>query len=676
MIAKNKFVLLSGIPLLGCLIYTGLCQIVANDIFWHLKTGQDFLFHGINPFIDHYSIDFQGTWIRGLPVFFDILVATFYELFGGLRGIQIFRVVLWVVPFFCILYLSIKKRWHWTHVVFALTLYVAAITHRRLVRPELLNYCLIIIYSYILMNKEKPKKYLYWLLGLQIFWVNHHMSAAIGYVLLFGIYFEYLKNWYFSKKEKKRLLFLFAMGLTTLAAGFLNPSFYHPLMEALSLDSRWSLWIIELVPPKFSKLSLLRQYFWFLVGILSLGLFFFRFFGAFTVLGVFAFYAWGMGKLFPPMAVLVCILSLFLLSEIKNHLQGKTIYLKGLFYIFLLITTSFHIEGIAQEVFYSPLKIGTKITAQTHPVDIIDHLKSKKPHGSIINSYNIGGYLIYHLGPDLKVYVDGRTNILYPVDFFARYMDMDCHVGLFGDLAKKYQFDYVAGRLYEPNRIADTAMESGLYGIDYVGSRNVVLVPIKKSPYPKSSHYFRFPQCLNKAALKTLDEEIQLAQKTMSKVSQFHMLFQNAIIYNQAKDKRAFLKSFIAGDAPIVPNITLRYLAYRALNLKEPILAAQLMQKAKNGLTRRDSILLVDILCKFYKCKGAPFYFLRNVDKNMPNWERKKLLAQYKMLKEKFGEKIYSPRAQEQIDERLMFKDEPWKITPQLNPCKRYGDTF
>lgn len=76
------------------------------------------------------------------------------------------------------------------------------------------------------------------------------------------------------------------------------------------------------------------------------------------------------------------------------------------------------------------LKIGQVISPQTLarveretlPAGAVAFLQSEQPPGPLFNSYNWGGYLIYHLWPAYDVYVDGRTD-LYDDEFLREYLN-------------------------------------------------------------------------------------------------------------------------------------------------------------------------------------------------------------------------------------------------------------
>ena len=73
--------------------------IYSQDIFWHVKTGEDFLFEGANPLVDHYSISHQGKPIKHATVLFDAFIAIFVKTFGLKNGILQSRFFFWLLPF-------------------------------------------------------------------------------------------------------------------------------------------------------------------------------------------------------------------------------------------------------------------------------------------------------------------------------------------------------------------------------------------------------------------------------------------------------------------------------------------------------------------------------------------------------------------------------------------------
>ena len=62
-----------------------------------------------------------------------------------------------------------------------------------------------------------------------------------------------------------------------------------------------------------------------------------------------------------------------------------------------------------------------KLHTLRNPVAAVEFLKSQRLPGPIYNRYGWGGYLIYQLYPEYRVYIDGRADV-YGDDFFAEAM--------------------------------------------------------------------------------------------------------------------------------------------------------------------------------------------------------------------------------------------------------------
>ncbi len=55
------------------------------------------------------------------------------------------------------------------------------------------------------------------------------------------------------------------------------------------------------------------------------------------------------------------------------------------------------------------------------PVDAVAFMKQRGLHGNILNQYEWGEYLAWHIGDDSKVYIDGRSEVVYPDSLLRQY---------------------------------------------------------------------------------------------------------------------------------------------------------------------------------------------------------------------------------------------------------------
>lgn len=72
-----------------------------------------------------------------------------------------------------------------------------------------------------------------------------------------------------------------------------------------------------------------------------------------------------------------------------------------------------------------------------------DFFKEQKIEGPIFNNYNIGGYLIYNLYPDHRVFVDNRPEA-YSVEFFLKVLEpMQSSQSFWEKTEEKYGFNAI-----------------------------------------------------------------------------------------------------------------------------------------------------------------------------------------------------------------------------------------
>jgi hypothetical protein len=71
------------------------------------------------------------------------------------------------------------------------------------------------------------------------------------------------------------------------------------------------------------------------------------------------------------------------------------------------------------------------------PVGAIEWIEEHQPEGRMFNHYNWGGYLIWRLWPDYRVFVDGRTD-LYGDAFLRQYLETQLGKPGFAETLREY----------------------------------------------------------------------------------------------------------------------------------------------------------------------------------------------------------------------------------------------
>ncbi|HTY57018.1 MAG TPA: hypothetical protein VMB26_17555 [Candidatus Binataceae bacterium] len=60
-----------------------------------------------------------------------------------------------------------------------------------------------------------------------------------------------------------------------------------------------------------------------------------------------------------------------------------------------------------------------------NPCGAVSFMKQHHLHGNVLSIYNWGEYLIWHLGPDSKVFIDGRYDTVYPAEVINDYFVLE-----------------------------------------------------------------------------------------------------------------------------------------------------------------------------------------------------------------------------------------------------------
>lgn len=62
-------------------------------------------------------------------------------------------------------------------------------------------------------------------------------------------------------------------------------------------------------------------------------------------------------------------------------------------------------------------------TARSYPAGAVTFMREHDLHGNIFNEFAWGQYLIWHLSPASKIFIDGRFDLAYPPEIVTRYLD-------------------------------------------------------------------------------------------------------------------------------------------------------------------------------------------------------------------------------------------------------------
>jgi len=548
------------------LLYASFSTFISYDAYWHLKMGQDLLSSGLSPRIDHYSFTFPGEPIVFLPYLFQVVLSFFVSSFGLSEGfvlIKMFAISLFLlaVNFF---YKEIRAPWS---IIFVTLPYILIFILYRFnhVRPEIFDNLLIMIalFLYLRASESFTNRNLAYIAVLQLFWVNYHVPI-LGYVIFFGLFLDKAIAMFTRQDAALSWQRWILWGAVIFFIGFINPDFYHPLLAALHFTADFSLLSEFVATNEAQPNSSLFYLFWLVSSYLIIALVVQRQYGLAFVCSIFAFESWVSIRFVTISGIVIVSLLAFSLSKINLTELFKQI--KPLIrFLIVALSTVMAMSGTFYSVSIAK-SVNEKTNAQDFPQSVVSYLKKNHPEGgNIFNRMRDGGYLLYHLAPDYKIYIDGRSNVLYPIDFVERYVALYAsqHRESIVKEVARYNIEFA---IYPLNLGKFPVVDnSHPLTVEYV-SKGFILLSAKGDNFPVSSRVLYFPMCWQEADQRTLAVELIRAEEFLPSDSALIPLLRSLSELNDSISPSQYFSSVKIED--LSSDYHKRMLGYVALELK------------------------------------------------------------------------------------------------------------
>jgi hypothetical protein len=423
-------------------------QLMGTDLGRHIKNGElilqgtwDVLYKNYYsytnpeyPFINHH-------WLFG--VFCFLLWHSF-----GFSGISLFFVAVRLAAFW--IFFRLAERFSSFSVACAFGLLSFPLIATRLdIRPELFSTLFCGLFWWFLDSYNRgritPRRLKIWLPVIQLIWVNTHIFFMMGPVLtvLFWAQAKIEKREQESKHLKQTIWLV-------MAACLLNPSGIKGALLPLSLFHGFHTVLVENIPI-FASYNYIPHglWRWFMVSLILLLL------------------CWTYFLQYQQIKQNMAGLALVILLSLSALGANRLMTLFGHFWI-PLISCAFAgwmpslgpsvrkaaVPGLMALGILAALTVG--FDGRQKPEfglapgvnDSIEFFKQNRISGPIFNNYDIGGYLIFHLSPAYKLFVDNRAEA-FPKNFFDHVLNPaeDNNRNWF-KLDERYHFNVIFFHLY------------------------------------------------------------------------------------------------------------------------------------------------------------------------------------------------------------------------------------
>jgi hypothetical protein len=235
-------------------------------IGWHIRNGEQMLRTRSITRTDPFSVTMGGQPWYAWEWLYDVGIAGIHHWLG-LNGVVLFTAVIIAATFALALRLSLRRGADLPTAVLLLALSLGVSTIHMLARPHVLSWLFTVIWFQILDESDaggrQERRRLWWLPLLMLLWVNVHGGFVVGFALL-GLYLLSQTIEYFRGRDAVtrvslagRLRELGAVSATAVAASLINPYGYRLHLHVYQyLSNRWLMnHIDEFLSPNFHGIA-------------------------------------------------------------------------------------------------------------------------------------------------------------------------------------------------------------------------------------------------------------------------------------------------------------------------------------------------------------------------------------------------------------------------------------
>ena len=566
---QRKALLVGGVVVIcvAALLVTARRFNFTLDVYWHIRTGIDWLTNGLSPWQDHYSFTFYGKTIAGQAYMFQAFVGSLVNAFGAQTGLELVRMFSFLSVLALVLVFLRRLKSPTAVYLLALPIVTMLVQQRSVTRPELISYSLIVL-AVMLYHRAHGRMTVSGMLPIVLligFWTNYH-NAILAYVIFFGLFLDAAFQYLRERAGAREWLKWCGWGLAVVVVGALRPGFRHPIVSYFNFSPKWKDLILEYSPlsTKLAHSATPDDFGVYAVGLIAAAAIVLaawrRRYGLVVVCCLLVYFAIDISRLVTPNGIAMVCFFAWMASETESTAFFRALPRGATAAIGLAAVAVFGI-GMYSIVWSAHRDMAMNRTYSTgFPEDVTDYMIGNGISGRIFNEYEHGGYLIYRLAPDSRVYIDGRTNILYSKRHTERFLEARKTPEVLAEEIDKYDIDLA---LLHNRQASFRLMEdTERLKLDFLGFEHSLFR--KDAPnFPLLGTLLARPACWSIDMAPQLLAEREKASRILPERSPAFDYFGVLSEYSAAQDQRQFLLGI--DDFSDWNDYMVRFAGYRAL---------------------------------------------------------------------------------------------------------------
>lgn len=445
------------IALLILAAMVGFVRDFSGDFHWHVVLGEQTLRERAIVGRDAFSHTFAGAPVLVTSWLGDVLLAAAFRA-GEYAGCYALRALCLVAAFASLCREMVARGLRPTTAAAILGAILAQVMFQLYLRPELFALLSFAVVLHALGCHERTghRTWLGVAIGAVLFWANTHGSVSLG-LLAIGIYATArgVAAWRRGDREFLHLAAWAALPVVSLGVACINPEGLSLVLSfsvvTPAFAERWwewqplasggleRAWLAAAILVLATTLMAGRRTSWWLLALVA----------------VLAALGWQHRRIARYALYAAGPLLATNLGAIRAHLE-----VAGAWRRWRRVATSLSVvtalagiaglfagRGLARE-------IGTGIDRAAYPIGACAWARAQQLEGNLFNNYDLGSYLMFCLGPDHPVFIDGRASLVYSEDFFLRYVAAGERPGGLEEVVRAHDitwafvtYDPLAGRM-------------------------------------------------------------------------------------------------------------------------------------------------------------------------------------------------------------------------------------
>jgi len=421
------FPVLMGLLLAGASILGARLNLADPDTWWHVAVGQQILDTHHWPTTDPYSYTAAGTHWIAYEWLGETAIAEAARL-GGLRGLAFLQIGLVAIVTLLLYGYAYARCGNWKAACVATAFFLPVASVIFTMRPQLFGYVFLLVTLICLERFRQGHSRALWVLPpLFMIWANTHGTFAFGLAAI-GAYFAGgllrfqlggLVGEPWSERQRKQLLLTFLLCcVAMLITPYGTQLAAYPIVMAATQP--FNVANIQEWQPITFALGVGKYFLAFLLALFLAHVFFpFKYRVPELALLLFGVYAACVHIRFMLVFVMmiVPVVASFFAQWIPAYDPDKDRYAFNLAAIAMILIAITQLAPRQADL--------DKVVAKYYPVSAIQYLRQHPQPTGMFNDYIYGGYLIWQLGPQHKVFIDGRADLYEYSGVFQDYM----HIG-------------------------------------------------------------------------------------------------------------------------------------------------------------------------------------------------------------------------------------------------------